>query len=298
MAFKVQIPAGVESVAARGLYQWDYGQTLEIECAEIGTETVEVHFACPNMTEAIVRACTFTSGTGTVKIPDICLEQTREITAWICKADSTQCHTIKTIILHITARTRPSNTRDVPADYVDTFGQLIEEVNEAIDALEKGNVTAAKATLAATADKATTATSAATATYATTAGAASKATTLEHLYCHIVTIDVPLYSKAGGTDASDLMGTVRLSFNVTSPNKTFTGAYKFTDIEVDKQFCCDAIYISPQNAASPQRLAWISQKGEAASSWYKMEFMPWDGFIAETGYYNRYTPSVTTISLW
>ena len=46
MAIKVVFPTGASSITVAGLYQWDYGQTLEIECPEIGSEIVEVHFAC------------------------------------------------------------------------------------------------------------------------------------------------------------------------------------------------------------------------------------------------------------
>ena len=177
MAIKINIPDGQTNVTVAGLYQWDYGQVLEIECPEIGSETLEVHFACPNMSEAIVRTCTFAVGVGTVTIPDECLEQASSVTAWLCRRDSTQRHTIKTITLPLTPRTRPGNMLDdVPASRADAIGQLIEEVNEAVDALENGKVTAAKAQNAANATYAQTAGSAQDATYATTAGNANTAT--------------------------------------------------------------------------------------------------------------------------
>lgn len=182
MAFKVHIPSGETTVTVGGLFQWDYGQVLEIECSEIGSEIMEAHFACPNMTEAIVCTCTFSNGVGTVTIPNQCLEQANSVTVWIYKVDSTQGHTIKTIVLPITARTRPSNVREVPADYTDKYGQLIEEVNEAIDALEKGNITAAKSIVAKDAEHAKIADSATSATYATTAGSA----TIAHVKGNIV----------------------------------------------------------------------------------------------------------------
>ena len=175
MAIKVQFPDGVSTVAAKGLFQWDYGQALEIECAEIGSEVLEVHFACLNMTEAIVRVCTFSNGVGTVTIPDECLEQTSQITVWLYEVDGTQGHTIKTITISVTARTRPGKSRNIPEDYVDQYGQLIEEINEAIDAIENGSITAAFADIANKADYATTAESATSATYATTAGNVSSA---------------------------------------------------------------------------------------------------------------------------
>ena len=175
MAIKVQIPAGVSTVTVNGLYQWDYGQVLEIESIEIGSEILEVHFACLGMTEAVVRACTFSNGVGTVTIPDECLEQTGAITAWVYEVNESQGHTIKVIVLPVTARTRPSKNRDIPEEYVDAYGQLIEEVNETIDALEKGNIAAARALNADNAKHAATASSAQSATYATSAGNATNA---------------------------------------------------------------------------------------------------------------------------
>ena len=130
MAIKVVFASGEHSVSVQGLYQWDYGQTLEIECAEIGYEIMEVHFACPNMTEALPRPCTFTNGVGTVPIPDQCLEQNNPITAWICRVDETQSHTVKTITLPLTKRTRPARTHDVPTELVDKYEELLVEVQE------------------------------------------------------------------------------------------------------------------------------------------------------------------------
>ena len=172
MAIKVQFPAGVESVIARGLFQWDYGQVLEIECLEIGTEIVEVHFACSNMSEAIVRSCAFTNSVGTVAIPDECLEQASPVNAWIYEVDGTKGRTIKTITLPITARIRPSNTRDIPSNYVDKYGQLIDEVNEVMETLKTGDVTVAKAQMAETAGHASTAGNASSATHAVQANKA------------------------------------------------------------------------------------------------------------------------------
>ena len=123
------------------------------------------------MAEAIVRTCAFTNGVGIVEIPDECLEQARAITAWLYRVDGAQGRTIKTITISITERTRPKKTRDVPITFEDKYGLLIQEINEAIGALEDGTVTVAKALTANTAGHATTAGSASSATYATSAGA-------------------------------------------------------------------------------------------------------------------------------
>lgn len=179
MAIKVVFPTGTDSVSVSGLFQWDYGQVLEIESAELGSEIVEVHFACPSMNEAIVRPCSFSNGVGTVTIPDQCLEQTSKITAWIFKIEGTQGRTIKTITLSVTGRTRPSKTQDVPAENIDKYTELITEVNEAVEALESGNVKAAKAVNADNATHAATAGNAESANYATSAGNANRAATAE-----------------------------------------------------------------------------------------------------------------------
>ena len=173
MSLKVTFPVGSNAETVRGLYQWDYGQILEIESADIGSEIVEVHFACSNMNEAIVRPCTFTNGVGSTTIPDACLEQSTPITAWVYRINGTQGHTLKTITLPITARTRPSVNRDIPAEVSDKYTELITEVNEAVEALENGSVTVAKATDATNANFAGSAGNAATANHALSAASLS-----------------------------------------------------------------------------------------------------------------------------
>ena len=185
MSIKVSIPTGKDVGTATGLYQWDYGQVLEIESLDIGSEVVEVHFACANMTEAIVRPCSFSNGVGTVVIPDQCLEQTTPVTAWVYRIEtiydavgmvvSTEGRTIKTITLPITARTRPSIAREIPQVFSDKYTELIAEINEAVDGLEHGNITAAKAIDADNANYATAAGNAATANHAAASERATKA---------------------------------------------------------------------------------------------------------------------------
>lgn len=179
MAIKVDIPYGQNVATVSGLYQWDYGQVLEIESADLGSIVAEVHFACSSMSEAIVRPCTFSAGIGTVTIPDECLEQSSNITAWIYEISGTQGRTRKTLTIHVTARTRPSVGHDIPTEISDKYTELITEVNEAIDALENGDVVAKKANEAVTASTATSAGNASTANYAVNAGNASTATNSE-----------------------------------------------------------------------------------------------------------------------
>lgn len=185
MAIKALFPTGQDAITVSGLYQWDYGQVLEIESVDMGSEIVEVHFACTSMTEAIVRSCNFSNGVGKVTIPDDCLEQSTPITAWIYEIEGTQGKTRKVITLPVIARTRPSIARDIPAEISNRYTELITEVNEAVDALENGNVTVKQAQNATAADSAKTAGNASTANYATNSGSA----TTVNKYLHSIVFD-------------------------------------------------------------------------------------------------------------
>lgn len=176
MAIKVNIPSGQNTATVSGLYQWDYGQVLEIESADLGNMIGgEVHFACSSMSEAVVVSCNFTEGLGSVTIPDECLEQSSNITAWIYEISGTQGRTRKVITIYVTARTRPSVGQDIPTEISNRYTELITKVNEAVDKLENGYVVAQKATEADRANTATSAGNASTANYAVSAGSTSYA---------------------------------------------------------------------------------------------------------------------------
>lgn len=220
MAIKAVLSADRNSVTVNGLFQWNYGQVLEIETEEIESEIVEVHFACASMSEAIVRPCSFVDGVGTVTIPDQCLEQASAITAWVYRINGTQGYTWKVINLPVTARTRPCVNRDeIPTEICDRYTELITEVNEALSKLESGEVSAEaaeRAKTAATANYATTAGSAGTANYATSAGnaaSAGKATQANGLYLNSLGASVTYF---GLGDAASGLYVV----NVTPPDET------------------------------------------------------------------------------
>ena len=174
MAIKALFPEGATSITLDSLYQWDYGQELEIEAAGLPS-LIEVHFACNGMNEAVVHTCSSVNNIATVAIPDRCLEQPNEITAWVYEIDGTAGRTIYSIYIPITARTRPARSESIPQSVQDTYTQLITEVNELLDALQSGGVNVGYAIKASSADKATQADSATTAISANTAGAASTA---------------------------------------------------------------------------------------------------------------------------
>ena len=174
MAIKAKIPTGEKHIKTNPMWQWDYGQTLEIE-AENLPSLIEVHFACRDMTEAVVHTCSAVNGVATVAIPDRCLEQASEITAWVYEIDGTAGRTIYSVTIPITARTRPARSESIPQSVQDTYTQLITEVNELLEALQNGRVNVGYANMAGSALHATTAASAETATSANTAGIATNA---------------------------------------------------------------------------------------------------------------------------
>ena len=102
MAIKALFPVGTTFITLDALYQWDYGQLLEIEAASLPS-IIEVHFACPSMTEAVVHTCSAINGIATVAIPDRCLEQTHEITAWVYEIDGSAGRTRYSIKIPIIA---------------------------------------------------------------------------------------------------------------------------------------------------------------------------------------------------
>lgn len=176
MAIKALFLSGRNDATTENLYQWDYGQELEIEFPDLGSMLCEVHFACHGMSEAIVRPCTLSAGIGDVTIPDDCLEQSSAITAWIYEkgANESRGRTRGVITIPVVARTRPGVVRDIPPETNDQYTLLIEEVNDAIDKIENGEV---KAKYAGEADTAKNAGHATTADIANTAGNANHANT-------------------------------------------------------------------------------------------------------------------------
>lgn len=178
MAIKVKFYENQTEQRVSPLYQWDYGQTLEIESSDLPS-LIEVHFACYGMTEAIVRSCSVSDGVATVTIPDRCLEQSSTITAWIYEITDTTGATTKIIQIPVLPRTRPSRTQEITQDVSDKYTELISEVNELIDKITLGNITVAYAAKATSADRAIQADNASSASHAITADSATRATSAD-----------------------------------------------------------------------------------------------------------------------
>lgn len=174
MTLKAIIPPGQTEIVVNGLHQWDYGRILEIHSDELPA-LIEVHFACVGMKEAVVRSCTAISGVAKVAIPDACLEQSAPITAWIYQIDSSEGATIKTVTMTVIERPRPQVNESVPTIISDKYTELVDAINEQVEALKGGEVTVSRALTAESANTATSANTAEYATHAYTAGAAEKA---------------------------------------------------------------------------------------------------------------------------
>lgn len=184
MSIKATFPTGHTEITVNGLHQWDYGQQLEIECADLPA-LVEVHFAHEGMSEAVVRVCNVSAeGVLTASIPDRCLEQTSPVYAWVVLVDETSGTTVLTVTLPITARNRPAASASVPEEISDKYTESIAAINAQIAALKAGNVevmkanSALSASYATLANRANTADKADEATTAQTAGSANTAARL------------------------------------------------------------------------------------------------------------------------
>lgn len=144
---------GQTDITVNGLYQWDYGQQLQIEATDLPV-MIEVHFACVGMKDAIVRPSKAPSGKATVAIPDVCLEQSAPITAWIFEIIGTTGTTTKTITLPIISRARPTISEEVPEEVGDKYTEAVAEINALVGALAEGDVIVTKAIEAISAETA------------------------------------------------------------------------------------------------------------------------------------------------
>lgn len=145
MSVKVTAPAGITEITVNGLHQWDYGQQLEVVCEGLPT-LVEVHFACKGMSEAVVRACSVSAaGTFTAAIPDLCLEQTTPICAWVVAIGASSGTTLLKITMPIIERTKPAASESIPEEVGDKYTEAVAAINEQIARLENGEIVVCQA---------------------------------------------------------------------------------------------------------------------------------------------------------
>jgi hypothetical protein len=160
---KAIFPEGVNNITAHGLHQWDYGQQLEIQAADLPA-LVEVHFAYEGMREAVVRACAVTNNVAVAAIPDQCLAQSSPVFAWVYVVDGTEGSTVKTVTMPVIARTQPQTVATDPEEYSDKYTEAVTAMNALLAYHESTAELAEYAKTAGSAESADHATTAATLT--------------------------------------------------------------------------------------------------------------------------------------
>lgn len=98
------------------LYQWDYGQRLQIAGVNL-PETYEVHFATSNTGESI----SVTGDSTGVSIPDELLESGNDILGWVFIKNGSSGFTKYSFMLKVNRRARPTEPRPsiIPAEGVE-----------------------------------------------------------------------------------------------------------------------------------------------------------------------------------
>ena len=99
---------GQTSVRVSGLWQWDYGQILEIVGLKLSK--AEVHFAENGNCKAIIVPAQISEG-GAVQaaIPDTLLESGKDLRAYVYVADALQGMTLRYIYLDVNQRPKPED---------------------------------------------------------------------------------------------------------------------------------------------------------------------------------------------
>lgn len=136
MSLKVIVPNGRTEITVNGLHQWDYGRKIEVHADNLPAD-VEVHFACTGMETAVVRNCAVVDGKLTAAVPNICLEQTTPIVAWVYAVGETTGETILTITLPIIPRTKPQPNKTIPEKVSDKYTEAVAAMNTLVDEYEK-----------------------------------------------------------------------------------------------------------------------------------------------------------------
>lgn len=130
MSIKATFPAGVAALTVHGLHQWDYGQRLEVSCADL-TGAFEVHFSNVALKTAHKRAC---SVGASVAIPDVLLQQPYDILAWVCEVGEGRSRALHTLRIPITPRPKPEGLEeDIPAEEQTQFQEMMVAFNATVD---------------------------------------------------------------------------------------------------------------------------------------------------------------------
>lgn len=109
------------------LWQWDYGQKIQITGLDL-PEIFEVHFSWKDLETAKVVTGATTDGVSTVDIPNAALQQKRMITAYIYTSDPEEGETVNVIYMMVNSRKAPEGF-ETPED-VDLFHHTLAAAAE------------------------------------------------------------------------------------------------------------------------------------------------------------------------
>ena len=126
-----------DTIMINGLFQWDYGQQLEIHGLNL-PEAVQIHFSTKkDCGDALRIAGTTSDGITTVKIPDVLLAEQEFcndryiIWAFVYLNSESSGETIKRIGIHVKSRPKPEDYTDPGTD--DPFSDAIEQIKQYAD---------------------------------------------------------------------------------------------------------------------------------------------------------------------
>ena len=122
---------GVNYVTLSGLVQWDYGQKLKIQGLDF-PEVCEVHFSNNVEKEAIVMVGVKTDDYIIVDIPDVLLQKSHDITAFIYFVENDSGETVKAVILKVDPRVKPSDYISQNSEAQEILEEAINKMNESI----------------------------------------------------------------------------------------------------------------------------------------------------------------------
>ena len=134
MPILAQFTEGITEITVSGLYQWDYGQTIEIQSSSL-TDSFEVHFANRRSATAHIRMGS--TANRIIPIPDALLEQPCDIIAWVYCVGNNEARTTRIIHIPVTPSSGP-----VPSDdcAVDSDSEILEGRGEGTECQCQGEI--------------------------------------------------------------------------------------------------------------------------------------------------------------
>lgn len=130
----VTFPDGVNCIRATGrLTQWDYGQKIEICGLDLNGNT-EVHWSLSGDDKTIINIGRWENGSLIADVPDVLLEDGRDIRGYIYYTNMHEGRTIYTVIIDVGRRARPEKV-DIPENQ-DILGYLLNNKADNMELLE------------------------------------------------------------------------------------------------------------------------------------------------------------------